>query len=71
MKDAKITIPIGPKLLRQLDRMVKNGFYSNRSHAILSALMEGVTRMLPNAAVPKDADVFRRPSFNDRKWPEY
>jgi len=45
MPKAKIAISIDEKVLGELDRLVRNGMFSNRSQAIENAVAEELSRL--------------------------
>lgn len=77
MDSAKVTISIDEVLLRQIDSLVRERVFSNRGHAIRTAVQEGIVRIDPDlrskrrtktrAVLPKEfAETGDR-----RKWPEF
>jgi len=77
MKQAEVRIEVGRELLRQLDKLVKNGAFSTRTDALHSAIIEGVARIAPATRVAAgDLETISASGslyFNtgERKWPEY
>ena len=77
MKRGEVKIEVGRELLRQLDKLVKNGVFSTRTDALRSAIIEGVARIAPPTraaasgleTIPASGSLFF--GSGERKWPEY
>jgi metal-responsive CopG/Arc/MetJ family transcriptional regulator len=80
MGTTKIAISIDKKLVRKLDRMVRNRVFPNRSKAIQQAVEEKIIRIDKNRLARECAKL--DPNFEKRladeglsqdlkKWPEY
>lgn len=80
MATSKIAISMDPKLLAQLDRLVKRKAFRSRSHAVQTAVRERIDRMeqarLARECAKLDPDAERALadeglSEDVSEWPEY
>lgn len=77
MDTAKVTISIDAGLLREIDSLVQDRIFSNRGHAIQTAVREGVARLDPRAGRTRrekrkvGSVNMAQPVFEQRKWREF
>jgi len=80
MSTAKVAITMDENILRQLDRLVKNRVFENRSRAIQEAVREKLSRLERNRLARECAKLDRKfeqamaeegLSVEVEKWPEY
>lgn len=80
MSVAKVTVSIESDVLKQLDRLVKDRVFSNRSQAVHTAVKEKIARLnktrLAEACEmlnPVEEQAFAEigASLNLAEWPEY
>ena len=77
MDNTKITISIDGVLLGQIDSLVRKRVFSNRGHAIRTAVREGIVNIGPDLGTKKRskpsaavANMFPG-AVEPRKWPEF
>ncbi|MFZ1700192.1 MAG: ribbon-helix-helix domain-containing protein [Pyrinomonadaceae bacterium] len=80
MSVAKVTISIETNLLKQVDRLVRERVFSNRSQAVQSAVQDSIASLDKNRLARECAKLDRREerAFADiglaseaNEWPEY
>ena len=80
MSTAKVAITMDENILRQLDRLVKNRVFENRSRAIQEAVREKLSRLERNRLARECAKLDRKfeqamaeegLSVEVEEWPEY
>jgi Arc/MetJ-type ribon-helix-helix transcriptional regulator len=80
MTAAKIAITIDPRLLRQVDAVVRSGRFKSRSHAIQSAIAESIgalseSRLARECAKldPVEEKAWAEVGMieDSKSWPEY
>jgi metal-responsive CopG/Arc/MetJ family transcriptional regulator len=68
MSAAKVAISIDERLLRHLDRLVRNRIFKTRSEAIQKAVQEKLGRLEKSRLARECAKLSKR---EERQWPEY
>lgn len=80
MSVAKVTVSIESGVLKQLDRLVSQRVFSNRSQAVDAAIREKVARLNKSSLVracemldPVEEQAFAEIGASEdlREWPEY
>ena len=80
MSTAKVAITLDENILRQLDRLVKNRVFENRSRAIQEAVREKLSRLERDRLARECAKLDRKfekamadegLSVEVEEWPEY
>jgi metal-responsive CopG/Arc/MetJ family transcriptional regulator len=80
MSTAKVAITLDENMLRQLDRLVKNRVFENRSRAIQEAVREKLSRLERDRLARECAKLDRKfeqamadegLSVEVEEWPEY
>jgi len=78
MAASKVAVTLDPETLREVDRLVREGHYRNRSKAVQAALQEMIRRrrrgLLAREAAKLDVGeekTFAEEGLVDETWPEY